>query len=59
MKGRKISDSFQIAKLEKDFKNAEKAQMNCENLIQDLQARINSAENMRRHLEDENKVFIR
>ncbi|KHN84870.1 Lamin-1 [Toxocara canis] len=44
-----------IGKLEKDLKQSEKSRLSVESLIQDLQARVNSADNMRRHLEDENK----
>uniref|UniRef100_A0A915BPD4 Lamin-1 n=1 Tax=Parascaris univalens TaxID=6257 RepID=A0A915BPD4_PARUN len=44
-----------IGKLEKDLKQSEKSRLSVESLIQDLQARVNSADNMRKHLEDENK----
>ncbi|VDO46081.1 unnamed protein product [Brugia timori] len=44
-----------IGKLEKELKQSEKLRLNNDNLIQDLQARLNSGDNMRRHLEDENK----
>lgn len=47
---------FQIGKLEKELKQSEKLRLSNDSLIQDLQARLNSADNMRRHLEDENKV---
>lgn len=49
---------FKIGKLEKELKQSEKLRLNNDSLIQDLQARLNSADNMRRHLEDENKVNI-
>ncbi|VDM11229.1 unnamed protein product [Wuchereria bancrofti] len=44
-----------IGKLEKELKQSEKLRLSNDNLIQDLQARLNSADNIRRHLEDENK----
>ncbi|VDD90284.1 unnamed protein product [Enterobius vermicularis] len=42
-------------KLEKDLKQLEKARTMSESLIQDLQAKLNSAEAARRRLEEENK----
>lgn len=50
--------NLQIGKLEKDLKQSEKSRLSVESLIQDLQARVNSADNMRKHLEDENKVIF-
>uniref|UniRef100_A0A915PWT5 Lamin n=1 Tax=Setaria digitata TaxID=48799 RepID=A0A915PWT5_9BILA len=47
-----------IAKLEKELKQSEKLRLSNDSLIQDLQARLNSADNMRRHLEDENKNLL-
>ncbi|VDK50564.1 unnamed protein product [Anisakis simplex] len=44
-----------IGKLEKELKQSEKSRLSVESLIQDLQGRVNSADNMRKHLEDENK----
>ncbi|OZC12861.1 intermediate filament protein [Onchocerca flexuosa] len=47
-----------IGKLEKELKQSEKLRLSNDSLIQDLQARLNSADNMRRHLEDENKNLL-
>jgi hypothetical protein len=42
--------------LEKDLKASETARLNSDSLVQDLQARVNTAENRRKHAEDEAKV---
>uniref|UniRef100_A0A158Q776 Lamin-C n=1 Tax=Elaeophora elaphi TaxID=1147741 RepID=A0A158Q776_9BILA len=47
-----------IGKLEKELKQSEKLRLSNDSLIQDLQARLNSADTMRRHLEDENKNLL-
>ncbi|KAM3721372.1 Lamin-1 [Dirofilaria immitis] len=47
-----------IGKLEKELKQSEKLRLSNDSLIQDLQARLNSADNMRKHLEDENKNLL-
>ncbi|VDN00816.1 unnamed protein product [Thelazia callipaeda] len=47
-----------IAKLDKELKHSEKLRLSNDSLIQDLQARLNTADNMRKHLEDENKGYV-
>lgn len=50
-------DNFRekLGKLEKDIKQSEKLRLSSDSLIQDLQARVNSSDSLRRHLEEENK----
>uniref|UniRef100_A0A914X3G0 IF rod domain-containing protein n=1 Tax=Plectus sambesii TaxID=2011161 RepID=A0A914X3G0_9BILA len=44
-----------IARLEKELKASETGRLNSDSLVQDLQARVNTAENRRKHAEDEAK----
>ncbi|TKR96234.1 hypothetical protein L596_010283 [Steinernema carpocapsae] len=46
-----------VAKLERDLQFADRERLNCQSLVQDLQARLNTAENRRKHHEDENLLL--
>ncbi len=45
-----------LAKLDKELRASDASRLNSESLVQDLQARVNTAENRRKHAEDEAKV---
>ncbi|KAK0423556.1 hypothetical protein QR680_008208 [Steinernema hermaphroditum] len=46
-----------VSKLEKDLNASDRDRLNCQSLVQDLQARLNTAENRRKHAEDESTVL--